>query len=590
MAGFVKWLPPKTSARLRDQLDSPTPVSATTKLANHATSQDGRLFMTKNAITSGSEKEELAANEQLLVRESINLLGRGLEPYKAIREMLHLLSELLGLNRGRVVLPEVSAGVLVIRVAYGLTKTEIQRGRYALGEGITGQVMQSGETVIVQDIDAEPKYLARAVDRSTLPEGTVSFLATPIMIDREISGVLGVHRIRSRQRSLEADLQILRTIAALIGQIIKISQLIERRTADLKAENLTLKAALQQHKNPKATLGIIGESPKLLTALHQLEQVAGSDATVLLLGDSGTGKELFARALHLQSPRKDRPFVKVNCAAIPETLFEAELFGHEKGAYTGATQPRIGRFEQANGGTLFLDEIGDLPLPVQVKLLRVLQEKVIERLGGRLEIPVDVRIVAATHQDISGFVREGRFRLDLYYRLNVIPIRLPSLRERSGDIKLLVRQLLSQLNQQHQRNIQFTPAALSSLVSYPWPGNIRQLYNVLERIVLLSQSDEIEEAAVDFVLVTEAQGQVTDTIPISRPQTLPQSGSAQIDSTIRGYQFVSEGERKNIQEILEQHGGNKSRAAKTLDLTLRQLNYRIGILGIEPPKRTMRKT
>jgi Nif-specific regulatory protein len=538
-------------------------------------------------MNTSPQAEDLSEHEQLLIRKSISLLSSGLEPNKAVREMLHLLSELLGLNRGRVVVPDAATGQLSILSAYGLTRREMERGRYAPGEGITGRVMQTGETAVVQDIDAEPTYLARAVDRATLPAGTVSFIALPILVDRRIAGVLGVHRLRSRQRALSDDLQVLTTVSELIGQIIKIERLIEKRTSELKAENQTLKTALKQRSPVKASWGIIGESPKLLAALGQLQQVATSDATVMLLGESGTGKELFARALHLESPRRDQPFVKVNCAAIPETLFEAELFGHEKGAYTGAAQQRSGRFEQANNGTLFLDEVGDLPLAVQVKLLRVLQERVVERLGGRGEIPVDVRIVAATHQDLGALVQAGRFRLDLYYRLNVIPIRLPALRERPGDIKLLVLHLVSQLNQQHQRNIRFAPGAFSSLVSYPWPGNIRQLYNVLERLVLLADSDEIDEAAADYALVTEAQGQTPDAIPTRAARSAPPPlSSASPASQIRGYQSVAGHEAEQIRTALQQHRGNKSQTAKALNLTLRQLIYRINVLRIATPGRS----
>lgn len=533
-----------------------------------------------DAGESTSLSEDLVEHEQLLIQKSIRLVSRGYEPEKAIREMLHLLSELLGLNRGRVVLRDEPSGSLSIHISYGLTRAEISRGKYSPGEGITGRVMQTGETLIVQDIDNEPSYLARAVDRSALPEGTVSFIALPITVDRSIVGVLGVHRLRVRQRSLSADLQILHMLAELMGQVFKVSRLIEERTAHLQEENRTLKAALEHREPVQAKYGIIGEAPQLISALEQLEQVASSEATVMLLGESGTGKELFARALHLQSPRCDKPFVKVNCAAIPETLFEAELFGHEKGAFTNAVQQRIGRFEQANGGTLFLDEIGDLPLPVQVKLLRVLQERVIERLGGRTEIKVDVRIVAATHQDMMALVRAGRFRLDLYYRLNVIPIRLPSLRERSGDIKLLVRHFVSQLNQRHQRNVAIAPDAMSSLVSYPWPGNIRQLYNVCERIVLLARSDVIDEATVDFVLVTEAQGQPIEVLP---PDVSGRARAEGVEppSVVRPYNTVGMAEKKQIESALVAHGGNKSRTAKALNLTLRQLNYRIQVLGIE---------
>ncbi|MGV8893906.1 MAG: sigma-54 interaction domain-containing protein [Burkholderiaceae bacterium] len=537
-------------------------------------------------IAPSSVIEELLEQEQLLLRESIRMLSCGQEPDKAIREMLHLLSELLGLNRGRVVLYDKETDELAISISYGLTQAEIKRGRYHVGEGITGRVMHTGETLIIQDIDNEPAYLARAIDRYALPSGTVSFIALPIMVDQKIKGVLGVHRLRSRQRPLGADLYILHTLSELMGQIFKINTLIEERTTSLKAENSSLKEALRQRSQVKSTWGIIGESPQLILALDQLEQVAASEATVMLLGESGTGKELFASALHQQSPRRDHPFVKVNCAAIPETLFEAELFGHEKGAFTGANQQRIGRFEQANGGTLFLDEIGDLPLPVQVKLLRILQEHVVERLGGRSEIPVDVRIVAATHHDLTALVRDGRFRLDLYYRLNVIPIRLPALRERTDDIKLLVRHFISQLNQRHQRNTLINSSAMSSLVSYPWPGNIRQLYNVLERIILLSRKDEIDESAIDLALVTEAQGQLVEPplALVAFPLEQPTKNSTL--STIRSYQAISGDEREQIRASLLQHGGNKSRSAKALNLTLRQLNYRIERLSITiPPKR-----
>ena len=528
--------------------------------------------------------EQLAGQEALLIRESIRLLARSFEPARAIREMLHLLSELLGLNRGRVVLPDLVRGDLAIRHAYGLTREEVRGGRYAPGEGVTGRVMQSGEVLIVQDIDAEPRYLARAVKRTTLPQEVVSFIALPIEIDRRVAGVLGVHRIRSRQRALADDIQVLKTIADLIGQVLKLSRLIEERTATLVAENRLLKAALEDRGPSSGAWGIVGESPLLLGALRQLEQVANSHATVLLQGESGTGKELFARALHLQSSRREAPFVTVNCAAIPETLFEDELFGHEKGAFTGAIQARPGRFEQAHGGTLFLDEIGDLPLPVQVKLLHVLQEHVVERLGGHKEVAVDVRIVTATHQDLQALVAGGRFRLDLFYRLNVIPIRLPALRERPGDIKLLVRHFLLQLNQRHQRNVVIAPAGLSSLVAYPWPGNIRQLYNVLERVVLLATDDQIGEASVDFALVTEAQGQPLDALlPATRQSSTSAARRLPVEaprSVVREYLPVGSDEGERIRLALQQTRGNKSRAAQALGLTLRQLNYRIKVLAL----------
>jgi len=517
------------------------------------------------ALTLAAER--LQHEELLVIRESARLMGKSLEPGPVIREMLHLISEFLGLNRGRVVLKQPGGGgEFAIRYAYGLTAVEIGRGVYRLGDGVTGRVLQSGETAIVQDIDDDPHYLARAIDRDRLPSETVSFIALPLRSEGKILGLLGVHRIRGRTRALADDLHILEIIATLITQVLKLNDRVAEQTARLENENRELKWALERGAPQQATFGIVGESPALRHALRQIEQVSGTDVTVLLLGESGTGKELFARALHLSSPRRDEPFVKVNCGAIPENLFESELFGYEKGAFTGASTARAGYFEQANGGTLFLDEIGDLPLSMQVKLLRVLQEKSLQRVGGRRETMIDVRIVAATNLDLQQQVSAGRFRLDLYYRLNIIPIRLPALRERVEDIRPLVRHQLNLISQSYQRNVGLTPEAMERLSGYAWPGNIRQLRNVLERLVLLAEGATISAHEVERVIHSEA---------FSTPDAPMPYSPAPTTVAVRPYLPAQSHNRQQIEQALGQTHGNKSRAAQILGLTLRQLNYRM---------------
>ena len=509
--------------------------------------------------------ERLQDEELLVIRESARLMGKSLEPAPVIREMLHLISEFLGLNRGRVVLRQPGGSEFAIRYAYGLTQQEIERGVYQPGDGVTGRVLQSGETAIVQDIDADPHYLARAIGRDRLPNETVSFIALPLRSEGEVLGLLGVHRIRGRTRALADDLRILEIIATLITQILKLNDRVAEQTARLENENRELKWVLERGAPQQASLGIVGESPALRHALRQIEQVSATDVTVLLLGESGTGKELFARALHLSSPRRDLPFVKVNCGAIPENLFESELFGYEKGAFTGASTARAGYFEQAHGGTLFLDEIGDLPLAMQVKLLRVLQEKSLQRVGSRRETAIDVRIVAATNLDLQQQVSTGRFRLDLYYRLNIIPIRLPALRERREDVRPLVRHQLNLISQSYQRNVGLTPEAMERLADYSWPGNIRQLRNVLERLVLLAEGATISVHEVERVIQSEAVGAPSAAAPSHLPTP----------SSVRPYLPAQSHDRQQIEQALAQTHGNKSRAAQMLGLTLRQLNYRI---------------
>ena len=541
------------------------------------------------------------AQELLLLSEVMRLVGKSLAPDIVLREMLHLMSELLGLNRGRIVLADFVGDVALnglekhavrkpgagsaqpvgpssaIRYAYGLTRAEMALGRYGPGEGITGRVLATAQPIIVQDIDTEPQFLMRAVARSQLPQEVVAFIALPIEVNREVIGVLACHRIRSRDHQLNDDVAVLRILATLAGQLLQLQALVLEKTRALQAKNQLLTHALQA---ATARYGIIGTSPALLQALNELERVAEAPATVLLLGESGTGKELFARAVHLSSQRRDQPFIKVNCAAIPDTLFESELFGYERGAFTGAQTARAGWFEQADRGTIFLDEIGEMPLAMQTKLLRALQEGTLVRLGGQREITVRVRVVAASNRDLAQEVQRGTFRRDLFYRLNVIPIRLPSLRERQQDIRALALHFLSRFNHSShtcQRNVSLSLEALQRLEQHPWPGNIRELGNVIERLVLLTDHSVVSACELERFLPPALAMPIPAASPLAMPPAheTPPVLITQPAPFVRGYLGVGSHSAAQLQQALAAHGGNQSRAAQAMGLTVRQFGYRL---------------
>ena len=528
--------------------------------------------------------------ELLLIREASRLMGRTASTPVMVRQTLRLLSEWVGLNRGRVLLWEAQDECLRIRHAYGLTPEDIARGRFASAEGVCGAVFKQGAPRVIQDIDAEPEFLCRSVPRDRLPPETVSFLCVPLRDGDRVMGVLAAHRLRQRPRALDADLELLQTVGAMLGQAIRLEIELRRRTAQLESENRDLRdRLLTQLPNH----GIIGDSPVLKASLEQARRFAASDVTVLIQGESGTGKELFARALHEASDRCSGPFVKVNCAAVPESLFESEFFGHERGAFTGAVSAQPGRFEQAEGGTLFLDEAGELPLALQAKLLRVLQERVVVRVGGRKELKLDVRIVAATNRDLAEAVSSGSFRLDLYYRLSVMPLRLAPLRERPQDVPLLVQHYAHEACLAWRRDpIRLSEPAMRLMQAHPWPGNVRQLQSVVLRLVMMASAGLIDAASVSAQLLAEpdplattSSGAMPDArarLPDAAPSGLPDAGrvDAWPAGLVRPYVCVAPEDSERVREALARSGGNRSRAAQLLGMTRRQFTYRMEKLGL----------
>ena len=333
----------------------------------------------------------------------------------------------------------------------------------------------------------------------------------------------------------------------------------------LKEENRLLRETLGHQFD---TQNIIGNSPKMIKLLETVAQVAPSEATVLISGESGTGKELIAGAIHFNSLRKKGPFVKINCAAITETLLESELFGHEKGAFTGADRRKEGRFSQAHGGTLFLDEVGEMSLMMQVKLLRALQEREFNRVGGESTIQVDVRVIAATNKNLKDRINEGAFREDLYYRLNVVELEVPPLSDRKEDIPLLTRHFLEMFAAKNRKEIKgFTPKAMDNLIRYNWPGNVRELMNAVERGVVLARSSYLDEADFPFMKDSLIENNQEDSI---NPDELSLQGDVPLEEI----------EKTAILKTLETANGNKSEAARRLGITRKTLHKKLKAYGV----------
>ncbi|HXW08493.1 MAG TPA: sigma 54-interacting transcriptional regulator [Vicinamibacterales bacterium] len=421
------------------------------------------------------------------------------------------------------------------------------RGRPGSAETMTARVVDTGRAVVVPQVSREPA-LAHMAGR-----GEQTFIAVPIVEGRRPAGALEIFLRFKKDRDYQRSLEFYRLVASMLSHAIKAARLVEAERHRLAEENEHLRDELRDRY---AFRNIIGNSAPIQQVYEQVTQVARTNTTVLVRGESGTGKEMIAHAIHYNSPRAKKPFVKVSCAALPESLIESELFGYEKGAFTGAQNTKKGRFELADGGTLFLDEIGDLNPSTQVKLLRVLQEREIERLGGTATIKINVRLIAATHQPLETHIEDGRFRSDLYYRLAVFTIFAPPLRERKPDIMLLADHFLEKYSREHGKRIRrVSTPAIDMLTSYHWPGNVRELENTIERSVLVCDGGVIHGHHLPPALQTaEASG------------TTPRMSLAE---------SVEAFERDLLQDALKSTRGNRARAARLLGTTERIFNYKV---------------
>jgi Nif-specific regulatory protein len=428
--------------------------------------------------------------------------------------------------------------------------------RYRSGEGVMGTILRHGDTVVLGRISSEPRFL----DRLALYDLELPFIGVPIKsADGATLGVLAAQPDAPADDMLPDRARFVETVANLLSQTVRLALNVEKGE-QLASERDELRREVRGKYGFENM--VVGHTPAMRRVFDQVRRVAKWDSTVLVLGESGTGKELIANAIHYNSPRAHQPLICLNCAALPENLLESELFGHEKGAFTGAVRQRKGRFEQADGGTLFLDEIGEISPMFQAKLLRVLQEGELERIGGNNTIRVNVRIVAATNRDLEAEVDKGKFREDLYYRLNVMSIRVPPLRERAADIPELGEFLLDKIARHQHRPLKLTDGAMRMLVSHDWPGNVRELENCLERAAIMSEEGTIDRDSITLSGIDDSRLVLTSAAP-----DIDLS-----DATLD--------ERERVIAALERAGWVQAKAARLLGMTPRQIAYRILTLNI----------
>jgi Nif-specific regulatory protein len=497
--------------------------------------------------------------EVTLLYEISKALNVSLDLKKSLYEVLDILSRSMGMERGTITILNSMRNEIHIEVAHGLSRAAMARGKYKLGEGITGRVIETGKALLVPKISEEPLFLNRTATRKAVHDKELSFICVPVKKGSQVVGALSVDRPFEESYFLKDGERLLSIIATMIAQHVINLETIQFEKDQLREENQRLQLELS---NKFRITNIIGNSNKMREVFQMISQVSKSNATVLIRGESGTGKELVANAIHYNSLRSKSPFVKVNCAALPSNLIESELFGHEKGAFTGAIRQKRGKFELAHKGTVFLDEIGSVGMDVQVKLLRVLQEKEFERVGGYETIKADVRIMAATNKNLEQAVEEETFRGDLYYRLNVFPIYMPPLRERKTDILLLADYFLEKYAKENHKDIRrFSTPAIDTLIQYHWPGNVRELENCIERAVLLCDEGVIHSYHLPPTLQTAEE---SDTLP----------GRSLEDAQANL-------EREMMIDALKTTRGNMAKGAQILRTTERKFAYKAKKHGID---------
>lgn len=484
--------------------------------------------------------------------------------------VMRQLAENFNIMRGMLVLFDMdNPNALSVHSAFNLTEEEMSRGNYTVGEGIIGKVVESGEAISIPDINKDKTFLNRMKVKRR-KDVQISFTAVPFRIEGQVAGVIAIEKEFESLENLKEERELMTLVSTLLVTKITVYNRISGEHERLIEENSTLKQELKKRFEDSS---IVCKNRKMHELLELVHLVANSGSSIMILGESGTGKELIAREVHRQSPRKEGPFITVNCAAIPENLLESELFGYKKGAFTGAIQDKRGKFQLANGGTLFLDEIGDMPMQLQVKLLRAIQEREVEPVGSERREKVDIRILAATNRDLSKMIAEKKFREDLYYRLNVVELQVPPLRERPDDIPFLSSHFIEKFSRENNREIEgINPIALRLLQNYRWPGNVRELENVMERAVLVCRGNQIESAHLPSFL-TEGQDTSVDSQFISRWvanffKKLPSRGFVwdEIIGTV---------EKELIQQSLLRHNRNKVRTAEFLGINRNTLHAKM---------------
>jgi Nif-specific regulatory protein len=538
--------------------------------------------VTRNELLNSQAGSSGGDHELAVLTQLGEILASTLDLHDAFGKMMQIISDKLNMRRGMLVLLDESTGRLRTEAAVGLTPDEVERGKYALGEGVTGNVVATGQARMIPDIRNEPDFLNRTgrITPQTANE-QISFLCVPIKIEGRTEGALSVDKPFVNEEQLQSDQIFLNIVSAFLSQALQINRMVMRQKDQLLEENAQLRAQVRDRYRFE---NIIGDSPAMHDVFATVGQVANSRATVLLLGETGTGKEMIAKAIHHNSPRKDKPFIRVNCGAMTSTLLESELFGHVKGSFTGAIRDKEGRFEAANAGTIFLDEIGTMEPALQVKLL---QEREFERVGDTQTMKVDVRVIAATNVDLQEEVAKGRFREDLFYRLNVVSIYLPPLRNRREDVPRLIDHFLDKYNAMNERRLRrISREMLNVLLRYSWPGNVRELENAIERAVVLSTTEDFTEdllpLSVRMFAAQRRTNQSSESIDVLCRRLAEQ---AIVDYEMREgqiYQLVIDQiEHALIDRALAKCGSVKTKAADFLGINRNTLNKKVKDLRIE---------